>query len=100
MIAAVDMSSDTRCDGSQNDLEFGLRMQEYIELCRKRATPAALAYLHKHIAPWRDTHFKVITHAIALLAYDDTTSLAPYQVRTLPRPGISVADSPSAEPLR
>lgn len=76
-------SSIADLEWSQNYLEFSLRLQEYIELCRKRDTAAALVYLRKYLAQWKDTHLKEIPQASVLLAYDENTDVPSYRVRSI-----------------
>lgn len=56
----------------QNNLEFELRLQQYIEMIRSRI-PAKLleATLHarKYLVPYQATHNEEICKASALLAY-------------------------------
>jgi hypothetical protein len=72
--------ASNRKPSTQNYLEFGLRLQEYIELCRKRDSSAALAYVRKNLAPWKETHFNEIQQAIALLAFNEHCNLPAYDV--------------------
>jgi macrophage erythroblast attacher len=58
----------------QDSLEFALRLQEYIELCRQRSTATALTYLRKHLAPWSESHMAEIRKAMGLLACDEPTA--------------------------
>ena len=65
----------------QNDLEFHLRRQEYVELCRAGKRNEALAYARKYLASqWADTHFKEITGMMGLLAFPSWTTVSMYQV--------------------
>jgi hypothetical protein len=68
-------------DFAQNDLEFHLRRQEYVELCRSGKRNEALAYARKHLASqWAETHFQEITGMMGLLAFPSWTTVAMYQV--------------------
>lgn len=55
-------------------------MQEYIELCRKRKTTAALAYMKKFISPWAETHLAQVQQAVVLLAFGEGTGVNTYRV--------------------
>ncbi len=81
----------SRYDGTQLDLhylimfwkstlEFDLRVQEYIELSRKRKTMEAIAYSKKYLIPWQDTHLAEIKQLSALLAFPPNTNCGPYKV--------------------
>ncbi|KAL1741927.1 CTLH/CRA C-terminal to lish motif domain-containing protein [Schizophyllum fasciatum] len=63
----------------KSQLEFELRLQEFIELCRQRSTAQAIAYSKKHLIAWHDTHMSQIQHALALLAYAPGTTCGPYK---------------------
>ncbi|KAL1677988.1 CTLH/CRA C-terminal to lish motif domain-containing protein [Schizophyllum commune] len=63
----------------KSQLEFELRLQEFIELCRQRNTAQAIAYSRKHLIAWQDTHMPQIQHALALLAYAPATQCGPYK---------------------
>jgi macrophage erythroblast attacher len=68
----------------QNNLEFELRLQQYIEMIRSGAPGKQLeAMLHakKFLVPYRDTHNEAIFHAAGLLAQPPDTSHEPYKVR-------------------
>ena len=64
----------------QSDLEFSLRMQEYIELIRARKLAEAIQYLRKWLTPSADNHMKEIQAASALLAFNPSTSCHRYKV--------------------
>lgn len=64
----------------QNNLEFDLRFQEYIELCRAGRREEAIAYSKKHLVSWQDSHLSQIKQASGLLAFPANTSCAPYKV--------------------
>lgn len=64
----------------QNNLEFDLRLQEYIELCRAGKSQEAIAYLKKHLVSWQETHLAQIQQASGLLAFSASTSRGPYKV--------------------
>ncbi|CAA7264337.1 unnamed protein product [Cyclocybe aegerita] len=64
---------------AKSTLEFDLRMQEYIELSRNRNTLEAIAYSHKHLIAWQETHLPQIRQLAALLAFPPNTSCPPYK---------------------
>jgi len=64
----------------QNNLEFTLRMQEYIELCRQRKVPEAIVYSRKNLAPWAATHLVELQQAMTLLAFGEKSGVALYRV--------------------
>lgn len=64
----------------QSDLEFTLRSQEFIELCRKRDTAGAIAYARKNLAPWASTHLAELQRSMTLLAFGETTGVQVYRV--------------------
>lgn len=64
----------------QSDLEFTLRSQEFIELCRKRDTAGAIAYARKNLAPWAPTHMSKLQSSMTLLAFGETTGVQWYRV--------------------
>lgn len=63
----------------KSDLEFSLRMQEYIELIRARKLAEAIQYLRKWLTPSADNHMKEIQAASALLAFNPSTSCHRYK---------------------
>jgi hypothetical protein len=69
---------------NQNNLEFTLRMQEFVELCRQRKVPEAIVYSRKNLAPWAATHLIELQQAMTLLAFGEKSGVAVYRVsRTL-----------------
>ena len=64
----------------QNDVEFVLRMQDFIELCRKRDISTAIVYARKNLAPWAPTHMAEIQHLMALLSFGEKTGVKLYRV--------------------
>jgi macrophage erythroblast attacher len=65
---------------AQNNLEFTLRLQDFIELCRRRDIQAAIAYSRKHLAPWAPTHMSEIQQGMTLLAFGEKTGVGLYRV--------------------
>lgn len=64
---------------AKSTLEFDLRLQEYIELCRAGKAVEAIAYLKKHLTSWQDTHLAQIRQASALLAVSPSTKTGSYK---------------------
>ncbi|KAJ3822583.1 macrophage erythroblast attacher isoform 1 [Lentinula raphanica] len=62
----------------KNTLEFDLRLQEYIELCRAQKKEEAISYLRKHLTSWQETHLVQIQQASGLLAFSSGTTCRPY----------------------
>ncbi|KAJ1974014.1 GID complex subunit containing RING finger motif [Dimargaris xerosporica] len=63
----------------KSSLEFDLRLQEFIELARRRQIQSAITYVRKHLVPWIDTHAKQVEQAMGLLAFNPKTSCEPYK---------------------
>ncbi|CAK9786105.1 hypothetical protein CC85DRAFT_283788 [Cutaneotrichosporon oleaginosum] len=63
----------------ESDLEFTLRTQEFIELCRRRDTAGAIAYARKNLAPWAATHMPQLQSSMTLLAFGETTGVQAYR---------------------
>ncbi|MCJ1256648.1 GID complex subunit containing RING finger motif [Lignoscripta atroalba] len=64
---------------TSNNLEFQLRLQQYIELRRDGHLLEARQHAQKYIAPHTDTHFTDIHRAAGLLAYPPDTQAEPYK---------------------
>jgi macrophage erythroblast attacher len=62
----------------KNPLEFDLRLQEYIELCRASKKQEAIQYMQKHLISWQETHLAQIQQASGLLAFPAGTTCRPY----------------------
>ncbi|KAJ3932382.1 MAG: CTLH/CRA C-terminal to lish motif domain-containing protein [Lentinula lateritia] len=62
----------------KNTLEFDLRLQEYIELCRSNKQHEAILYQRKHLISWQETHLVQIQQACGLLAFSAGTTCRPY----------------------
>ncbi|WOO85632.1 Macrophage erythroblast attacher [Vanrija pseudolonga] len=60
-----------------SNLEFALRLQEFIELCRKRDTAGARAYAAKNLAQWAAT--PEMQQGATLLAFGETTGVPRYR---------------------
>ncbi|EFI27062.1 macrophage erythroblast attacher isoform 1 [Coprinopsis cinerea okayama7 len=63
----------------KSTLEFELRLQEYIELCRARNKTEAIAYIRKYLSSWHETHMSQLNQASGLLAFPPDTKCAPYR---------------------
>lgn len=66
--------------GIQSNLEFELRVQEYIELVRTSQHLPAISYYRKHLVPFAQTHKEAIQRAAGLLAFPPDTQVQPYKV--------------------
>ncbi|GAA98638.1 uncharacterized protein L969DRAFT_95136 [Mixia osmundae IAM 14324] len=63
----------------KSSLEFELRLQEFVELCRLRQLGQAIQYARKQLAPWQGTYPDEIKQAMALLAFAPDTKCLPYK---------------------
>ncbi|KZS87276.1 hypothetical protein SISNIDRAFT_491234 [Sistotremastrum niveocremeum HHB9708] len=77
----------------KSTLEFELRLQEFIELARCMNHTEAIAYLKKHLAPWKETHLEQIQKCSALLAVLPTTTCGPYKRLYSPKRWESIVQS-------
>lgn len=69
---------------AQSNLEFELRLQQYIEMVRTGDTQKlmeATMYARKFLAPHQDTNFAI--RAAGLLAFPPDTPAEPYKVQRL-----------------
>ncbi|KAJ9116612.1 hypothetical protein QFC20_000545 [Naganishia adeliensis] len=64
---------------TKNYLEFSLRLQEYIELCRKKQQTDALAYAQKYLSTWQETHMREIEQTMSLLFFGQGTNVGIYK---------------------
>ena len=64
---------------ADNDLEFRLRQQEFVELCRREGFHDALAYAKKNFASFLEQHTAQVKQALMLLAVPSTTEIHCYQ---------------------
>ena len=69
---------------AQNNLEFELRLQQYIELLRATRIGEARQHAQKYIIPQVDTYPTEINRACGLFAYPPDTLAEPYKVCVLP----------------
>ncbi|WWC89360.1 uncharacterized protein L201_004282 [Kwoniella dendrophila CBS 6074] len=64
---------------TKNNLEFTLRLQEFIEICRKRDMTSAITYSRKNLAPWASTHLADIQQGMILLTFGEKTDVNSYK---------------------
>ncbi|ORX36619.1 putative negative regulation of gluconeogenesis-related protein [Kockovaella imperatae] len=64
---------------TKNDLEFALRLQEFIELCRHRDVTGAITYSRKNLAAWAPTHMQEIQQGMTLLVFGERTGVSAYR---------------------
>lgn len=62
-----------------NRLEFELRLQQYIELCRSGRRSDARSHAIKHLAPHWEQHQKKISEAAVLLVFTTNTNAERYR---------------------
>ncbi|MCJ1399984.1 GID complex subunit containing RING finger motif [Xylographa trunciseda] len=77
---------------TNNNLEFQLRLQQYIELRRDENLLAARQHAQRYIAPHTDSHFVEIHTAAALLAFPPDTTTEPYKSMYAPSRWSDLAD--------
>lgn len=71
----------------QYNLEFELRLQQYIEMIRtgdKKKLLDAMLHAKKYLTPYMDTQATEIRRAAGLLAFPRDTRAEPYRVRFWP----------------
>lgn len=73
----------------QNNLEFTLRLQEFIELCRKRDTAGAISYSRKNLSTWATSHMVELQQGMTLLAFGERTGVGLYRVRRTIEPSLT-----------
>ncbi|MCJ1310170.1 GID complex subunit containing RING finger motif [Agyrium rufum] len=64
---------------TSSNLEFELRLQQYIELRREGKVLEARTHAQKHIASHTDTHLEDIYHTAGLLIFPPDTQIEPYK---------------------
>lgn len=62
-----------------SNIEFNLRVQEFVELVRKNLRTDAVIHARKHFPVFEKTQIKEICECMALLAYQPDTSIEPYR---------------------
>eukprot|EP00192_Tetraselmis_astigmatica_P012651 CAMPEP_0117654264 /NCGR_PEP_ID=MMETSP0804-20121206/3650_1 /TAXON_ID=1074897 /ORGANISM="Tetraselmis astigmatica, Strain CCMP880" /LENGTH=399 /DNA_ID=CAMNT_0005460531 /DNA_START=60 /DNA_END=1260 /DNA_ORIENTATION=- len=64
----------------ESNLEFKLRLQEFIELVRSGARMEAILYARRHLAEWAKTDMGELQKYMAALAFKPGTACYPYMV--------------------
>lgn len=64
----------------QSNLEFKLRVQEFIQLVRKGCKMEAIAYARRYLSPWAGSEMEELQRAMATLAFKPETTCYPYVV--------------------
>jgi macrophage erythroblast attacher len=64
---------------NNQNLEFGVRLQEYIELIKSNRHLDAISYAKKYLTSFYVTNEKEIHQAMGLLAFNPKTDLEPYK---------------------
>lgn len=62
----------------KSNLEFKLRLQEYVKLVQAKKLLEAIQYAKKYLTPYSDMYLKEIQQAMALLAFQKTTKCEVY----------------------
>ncbi|KAL9890262.1 E3 ubiquitin-protein transferase Katazuke isoform 1-T1 [Glossina fuscipes fuscipes] len=62
-----------------SNIEFDLRVQEFVELIRKNLRAEAVMHARKHFPAFEKTQIKEICECMALLAYQPDTTIEPYK---------------------
>ncbi|XP_022909984.1 E3 ubiquitin-protein transferase MAEA [Onthophagus taurus] len=63
----------------KSNLEFNLRVQEFVELIRSDRRMDAIKHSRKHFHSFEDEHLQSIQQVMALLAFSVNTTIAPYK---------------------
>ncbi|KAI4461597.1 macrophage erythroblast attacher-related [Holotrichia oblita] len=63
----------------KSNMEFNLRIQEFVELIRSDRRIDAIKHSRKHFPSFEDEHLNVIQQVMALLAFPISTDIAPYK---------------------
>ncbi len=63
----------------KSNLEFKLRVQEFIQLVQKGAKIEAISYARKNLSPWAATEMAELQRAMATLAFSPKTTCPPYR---------------------
>jgi len=63
----------------KSNLEFKLRLQEYVNLVKENKYQEAINYAKKHLTPYSDVNLKDIQRAMALLAFSPNTKCEVYR---------------------
>lgn len=63
----------------KSNMEFNLRVQEFIELIRSDRRMDAIKHARKHFSAFEEEHLPTIQQVMALLAFQVNTALSPYK---------------------
>ncbi|XP_018568004.1 macrophage erythroblast attacher isoform X2 [Anoplophora glabripennis] len=63
----------------KSNMEFNLRIQEFVELIRSDRRIDAIKHARKHFPSFEEEHLSTIQQVMALLAFPVTTVIAPYK---------------------
>jgi macrophage erythroblast attacher len=63
----------------KSNMEFNLRIQEFVELIRTDRRMDAVKHARKHFPSFEDEHLATIQQAMALLAFPVNTEIGPYK---------------------
>lgn len=63
----------------KSNMEFNLRIQEFVELIRSDHRMDAIKHAQKHFPNFKDEHLATIQQVMALLAFPVTTNIGPYK---------------------
>jgi len=77
---------------SQHNLEFELRLQQYIEMIRSRQLVEARQHAEKYLSPHSETQSREIHRAAGLLAFPPDQNTEPYQSMYSPQRWNFLAD--------
>lgn len=73
------MDNKSKLRRINSNIEFNLRVQEFVELVRKNARTEAVVHARKHFPAFEKTQIKEICECMALLAYQPNTTIEPYR---------------------
>ncbi|CAH1114963.1 unnamed protein product [Psylliodes chrysocephalus] len=63
----------------KSNMEFNLRVQEFVEMVRSDRRMDAIKHARKHFPGFEEEHLSTIKQVMALLAFPITTDIAPYK---------------------
>ncbi|KAI8129428.1 hypothetical protein FF38_04800 [Lucilia cuprina] len=73
------MDNKSKLRRINSNIEFNLRVQEFVELVRKDLRTEAVIHARKHFPAFEKTQIKEICECMALLAYQPNTTIEPYR---------------------
>jgi len=73
-------SNKSRLNKLNSNLEFKLRVQEFIELVRRSAKLEAIMYARQYLSPWAASEMQDLQRAMTTLAFQPNTDCFPYMV--------------------